>query len=175
MTELMKSEEFGPQDIDSIEVQLPGSSTRTVDNAAMPNINVQHLIAMLLIDVTLTFDSIHDEKRMYDSRILALRRKIALVSSEELAQARPRRQAIVIVRTPDGRVFSKRTFAVRGTPDNPMSQVEVEAKALDLIAPVLGPACGREIVEAVAKLESVPDVTALRRLWQPPEIPGPIA
>jgi 2-methylcitrate dehydratase PrpD len=175
MTELMKSEEFGPQDIDSIEVQLPGSSTRTVDNAAMPNINVQHLIAMLLIDGTLTFDSIHDEKRMYDSRILALRRKIALVSSEELAQARPRRQAIVIVRTPDGRVFSKRTFAVRGTPDNPMSQVEVEAKALDLIAPVLGPACGREIVEAVAKLESVPDVTALRRLWQPPEIPGPIA
>jgi len=92
-----------------------------------------------------------------------------------LAQARPRRQAIVIVRTPDGRVFSKRAFAVRGTPDNPMSQAEVEAKALDLIAPVLGPTAGREIVEALAKLESVPDVTALRRLWQPPETPGPIA
>ena len=31
-----------------------------------PNINVQHLIAMLLIDGTLSFDSIHDETRMHD-------------------------------------------------------------------------------------------------------------
>ena len=175
VTALIESDGIEAQDVESIEVQLPGRSTRTVDNAAMPSINVQHLIAMLLIDRTLSFGSIHDETRLEDPRILALRQNITLLPSEELAQARPRRQAIVIVRTPDGRVFSKRTFAVRGTPDNPMSQVEVEAKALDLIAPVLGPACGREIVEAVAKLESVPDVTALRRLWQPPETPGPIA
>jgi 2-methylcitrate dehydratase PrpD len=74
---------------------------------------------------------------MQDTRILALRAKIALVPSEELAHAMPRRQAIVSVKTRDGRNVSKRTVAVRGTADNPMSQAEIEAKALDLIAAFL--------------------------------------
>ena len=167
MTSLMESDGIGPDDVESIEVQLPGRSTRTVDNAAMPNLNVQHLIAMLLVDGALSFATIHDEQRMQDSRILSLRRKIALVPSEELAHARPRRQAIVIVHTRDGRVLSKRTVAVRGTPDNPMTQAEVEEKALDLIAAVLGAARGREILRAIVKLETMPDITALRQLWQP--------
>ena len=175
VTALIESDGIESHDIESIEVQLPGQSTRTVDNAAMPSINVQHLIAMLLIDRTLSFDAIHDETRLQDSRILALRRNISLVPSEELAQARPRRQAIVSVRMMDGRVLSKRTFAVRGTPDNPMTQAEVEEKALGLMAPVLGAARARAILRATARLETVPDVTTLRRLWQPPKARETIA
>ena len=175
VTALIDSDGIEAHDIESIEVQLPGRSTRTVDNAAMPNLNVQHLIAMLLIDRALSFDAIHDEQRMQDSGILALRRKIALVPSEELAQARPRRQAIVIVRMQDGRVLSKRTVAVRGTPDNPMTQAEVEEKALSLISPVLGASRGRAMLRAIASLEAVPDVTALRRLWHPPKARDPVA
>jgi 2-methylcitrate dehydratase PrpD len=175
VTALIESDGIGPQDVESIEVHLPGRSARTVDNAAMPNLNVQHLMAMLLIDRTLSFHAIHDKKRMRNPGILELRRKIALVSSEELAHARPRRQAIVIVKTQDGRSLSKRTIAVRGTPDNPMTQAEVEAKALDLIADVLGPRRGRAILRAMAHLETVPDVTMLRRLWQPPKARDSIA
>jgi len=78
----------------------------------------------------------------------------------------PRRQAIVIVKTRDGRSLSKRTVAVRGTADNPMTLDEVETKALDLIAPVLGLRRAKAIVRAFAKLETVPDVVQLRRLWQ---------
>jgi 2-methylcitrate dehydratase PrpD len=175
VTSLIESDGIEAQDIASIEIQLPGRSTRTVDNAAMPSINVQHLIAMLLIDRTLSFGSIHDETRLDDSRILALRQNISLVASEELAQARPRRQAIVGVRMKDGRLLSKRTHAVRGTPDNPMTQAEVEDKASGLIVPVVGTARGRAILRAIARLESMPDVTALRRLWQPPKAREAIA
>jgi len=82
-------------------------------------------------------------------------------------QARPRRQAIVDVRTRDGRTLSCRTHAVRGSADNPMSQKEVEGKALDLIGSVLGTRRARAIIKAVARLETIPDVTALRRLWRP--------
>ena len=85
--------------------------------------------------------------------------------------ARPRRQAIVEVKTRDGRSLSRRTRAVRGSADNPMDQAEVEAKALDLIGSVLGARRARAIVRAVARLETIPDVTALRRLWQPPARP----
>jgi len=167
LTALIQSDGIGHHDVESIEVHLPGRSARTVDNAPMPNLNVQHLMAMLLIEGTLSFDAIHDKARMHDSRILGLRRKIALVASEELAHALPRRQAIVIVKTQDGRVLSQRTVAVRGTPDNPMTQGEVEDKALGLIANVLGPRRGRAILRMMASLQTVPDVTALRRLWQP--------
>ena len=100
---LIETERIGPEDVDAIEVHLPPRSARTVDNASMPDINVQHLMAMLLIDGTLSFAAIHDEERMQDSAVLALRRKITLLPSEELTHAIPRRQAIVAIRTRDGR------------------------------------------------------------------------
>jgi 2-methylcitrate dehydratase PrpD len=90
-----------------------------------------------------------------------------LVESDELAQAMPRRQAIVAVKTRDGRSLSKRVLAVRGTADNPMSQAEIEAKAFDLIGSVLGTRRAKAILRAIGSLETVPDVVALRRLWQP--------
>jgi 2-methylcitrate dehydratase PrpD len=104
---------------------------------------------------------------MRDPAILGLRRRITLVASEELMHARPRRQAIVAVKTRDGRSLSRRTLAVRGTADNPMSQAEVEAKALELIGGALGARRAKAMVQAMRKLASIPDVRALRRLWQP--------
>ena len=167
LTVLLKREQIGPGDVDTIEVQLPANSARTVDSAAMPDINVQHLMAMLLIDGTLTFKSIHDAARMQDAGVLALRRRIALSGSDELMHARPRRQAIVTIKTRDGRALTHRTVAVRGTADNPMSEAEVEAKAFDLIAAVLGARRAQAIVQAIGTIETVADVTALRRLWRP--------
>src|SRR5262249_17887168 len=113
------------------------------------------------------FAAIHDRDRMQDSEIRALRHKITLVPSEELMQARPRRQAIVKITTRDGRHLSQRTIAVRGTADNPMTQAEVEAKALDLIGGVFGARRAKAVVQAMRSLEAVPDITALRRLWRP--------
>jgi 2-methylcitrate dehydratase PrpD len=167
LTALMESDRIGAGDVEAIEVHLPGRSARTVDNAPMSNLNLQHLMAMLLVDGALTFESIHDQRRMEEPAILSLRRKISLVESEELAHAMPRRQAIAIVKTHDGRSLSKRVVAVRGTADNPMSQAEVEAKALDLIGGVLGVRRAKAMISAIGNLEAVPDVVALRRVWQP--------
>jgi 2-methylcitrate dehydratase PrpD len=167
MTALMQEEKIGPDNTESIRVHLPTRSARTVDNAPMPDVNVQHLLATLLIDGTLSFKTIHDRDRMQDEKVLALRRRITIVPSEELMHARPRRQAIVEVSTRDRRTLSRRTQAVRGSADNPMSQKEVEAKALDLIGSVLGTPRARAIIKAVAGLETLPDVTALRPSWRP--------
>jgi 2-methylcitrate dehydratase PrpD len=167
LTDLMNRECIGPDDVETIEVHLPSRSARTVDNAAAPELNVQHLMAMLFIDGRLCFESIHNRARMQDTRILALRAKIALVPSEELTHAIPRRQAIVSVKTRDGRNVSKRTVSVRGTADNPMSQAEVEAKALELIGSVLGARRAKALLRAIANLETVLDVATLRRQWRP--------
>jgi 2-methylcitrate dehydratase PrpD len=170
MTYLMENERLEFGQVASIRVHLPTRSARTVDNAPMPDINVQHLLAMLLIDRHLTFHAIHDRSRMDDPEILALRAKIALVPSEELMHARPRRQAIVEVALGNGRTLSRRTVAVRGTADNPMNRDEVEAKALDLLGHAFGTRRAKAIVHTVRTLGEVPDMAALRHLWQPATI-----
>jgi 2-methylcitrate dehydratase PrpD len=134
----------------------------------MPDVNVQHLLATLLIDGALSFETIHDHARMQDPAVLELRRRIRIVPSEELMHARPRRQAIVDAKTRDGRNLSRRTRAVRGSADNPMTQPEVEAKALDLIGGVLGKDRAAELVRTIGRLETVADLTALRPLWSTP-------
>jgi 2-methylcitrate dehydratase PrpD len=153
-------------DIVAIRVHLPTRSARTVDNAPMPDVNVQHLVALLLVDGALTFHSVHDHARMRDPAVLALRRKVEIVPSEELMTARPRRQAIVEIALRDGRTLSHRTRAVRGTADNPMTRAEVEAKALDLMTGVLGSERASKLVEACRSIERIGDMCELRPYWE---------
>jgi 2-methylcitrate dehydratase PrpD len=154
------------EDIVAVRVHLPTRSARTVDNAPMPDINVQHLLALLLVDGSLTFRSVHDHERMLDPIILAVRRRIELVPSQELMEARPRRQAIVEVSLRDGRTLMHRTRAVRGTADNPMTRSEVEAKALDLMVDVLGSGRAEKLVEACRTIEHSQDMCDLRQYWE---------
>src|SRR5581483_8585057 len=166
LSHLMAEHDLAPDQIAALEIQLPTRSARTVDEAPMPDVNVQHLLAMLLIDGSLGFASIHDRDRMVDPAILDLKRRFTLVPSEELMQARPRRQAFVSVTLEDGRSLSHRAVAVRGTADNPMDRDEVEEKALDLIRPVLGARRAARLVEALRGLAEIEHMTALRPLWQ---------
>src|SRR5262245_37792182 len=97
LSHLMEATPFATADIAAIRIALPARSARTVDNAPMPNINVQHLAALLLLDRSLTFQSVHDGTRMHDAAVLAVRRLVELVPSQELMEAQPPRQAIVEV------------------------------------------------------------------------------
>ena len=163
---LMDTKGLAARNIKAITVQLPTGSDRTVDRTPAPDVNIQHLLAMLLIDGTLTFRSIHDHARMGDPAILGLRAKIQVVPSDELLHARPRRQAIVEVDTTDGERHSHRVVAVRGTADNPMERAEVEAKARDLMGGVLGRKRTDTLIGAIRDLAGVKNMARLRPLWQ---------
>ena len=167
MTALMKTHGVTAKTVATITVHLPTRSARTVDDTPMPDVNVQHLLSVLLLDGQLTFHMAHDYGRMADPDITAMKRKISLVGSEELMTARPRRQAIVEVETTDGRKLSHRTIAVRGTADNPMDRREVEDKARDLIADVMGKRRANDIIRAIGKIDSLADVAELQKLWRP--------
>jgi 2-methylcitrate dehydratase PrpD len=167
---LMESDKPAIDEIEAIRVHLPSRSARTVDNAPMPDVNVQHLMALLLVDGRLTFQSVHDHGRMGDEAILAARKNIQIVPSQELMQARPRRQAIVEIALRDGRRLSHRTIAVRGTADNPMTGAEVEAKALDLMVATLGPERAEKLVTACRTIERCGDMTEFRALWELPAL-----
>jgi 2-methylcitrate dehydratase PrpD len=149
-----------------IVVDMPADRLHIVDNRTIPDICLQHLVAMMIVDGGATFASIHDASRMGDPKVLAVRRLVEAAPNEELATAVPARQAIVRIETADGRTLSHRTYEVRGTPGNPMTADEVAAKALDLMAPVLGDARARELIAAVHALDSFGPVSGLRRLLQ---------
>jgi 2-methylcitrate dehydratase PrpD len=161
--------------IKSIAVHLPTRAARTVDNAQMPNINVQHLLALMVVDGGISFASCHDRARMTDKTIRTLKAKIKVIPSDALMRAKPLRQAIVEVTTFDGRKLTRRTKRVRGTLDNPMAREEVVAKARDLMAPILGPRRTDRLIATIFSVEEIKDMTELRRLFAlkpPPKSPG---
>ena len=163
---LMCTHGIGAGDVAGLTVRLPDDRVHLVDDREVPNLCVQHLLAVLLLDGGLGFRAAHDRTRMRDPSILALRRRIRLVPDADLTRALPPRQAIVEIETRDGRRLAQRSRAVRGTPDNPMSRAEVEAKALDLLAPVLNAERARALTTAIRGVERLPSVRALRPLLQ---------
>jgi 2-methylcitrate dehydratase PrpD len=132
----------------------------------MPDICLQHMVAVMLVDGTASFQAAHDKARMQEAGILRQRAKVELVPDEDLERLYPRREAIVEIVLSDGTRLSERVAAVRGTSDNPMTREEVVAKARDLVTPVLGAATARQLIERVLTLETVKDIRTLRPLLQ---------
>ena len=93
-----------------IRVDMPTASMRIVDNSTIPDLCLQHLVALMIVDRGATFASVHDVARMSDPKVLAVRKLVELVPSEELHKAVPARQAIVRIETADGRSLSHRTY-----------------------------------------------------------------
>jgi 2-methylcitrate dehydratase PrpD len=130
----------------------------------MPDICMQHMCAVMLLDGTVSFKSSHDEKRMRDRNVLAVRKKVTLRGDDALTKAMPSREGIVELRLRDGRELRHHTRAVRGTAENPMTRAEVDAKSYDLVAPILGKSRARGLCDAVWALEKLDDMCKLRPL-----------
>lgn len=161
---LMQEHALKLDEVEKIIVRVDPRGAAIVDGRAMPDINMQHMLAVLLLDGKLTFSSAHDLARMRDRRVRAIRSRIELVPTEELTNARPRRQAIVEVHARGNRHLVHRTSAVRGTADNPMTRSEVEEKSRDLLGPVIGTRRTRALIESIWKIEKIQDVRKLRPL-----------
>jgi 2-methylcitrate dehydratase PrpD len=163
---LTRRNRFKGEQVQKVVVRIGGSEAHIVDNRDMPDICLQHMVAVMLIDGTVTFKSAHDKGRMQDPVILALRSRVELVRDEALQRLYPARVAIVEVELRDGSKFSERIDAVRGSAENPMSQEEVVAKAHGLMTPYLGGDKSKSLIDAVLHLEAVVDIRKLRPLLQ---------
>jgi 2-methylcitrate dehydratase PrpD len=130
----------------------------------MPDVNLQYLIAVALIDGALSFDASHSYERMKDPRVLAAKAKVRLVADRSLMDPAAPRSAKVDVQLRDGRVVSHFTRHAPGTKENPLDTAGVSAKARGLIAPVLGTARAETIIQRVNGLESVASVRELAAL-----------
>jgi 2-methylcitrate dehydratase PrpD len=118
----------------------------------MPNVNAQHIAAVMLLDGGLTVAASHDYQRMADPLVVDLRRKI------ELRSGAAEQGTSVRVELVDGRVLVEQVQPTGGLPQ----PEDVQRKALELIGPLTGERAARELTDQVLRMEEVANVRSLR-------------
>lgn len=161
---LIKKHGLKFKDVQSIIARLPSDGARTVNNRNMPDINLQHILAVALLDGGLTFEAAHSYERMSDPAVFEVKKRITLVEDPELSVAEIQRQGIVEVITKDAAKLREHVVSVRGTAENPMTTEEVEKKCSELLRPVLGEGPTQKLIDKIWNLEKVRDVRELRPL-----------
>jgi len=163
---LRKKRPFDAGQVQSVIVRVASSEAALVNNREMPDICLQYMVAVMLLDQTASFRSSHDKARMQEPPVQRQRAKVQLISDPELERRLPRREATVEITFSDGTKLAEHVDAVRGTAENPMSREEVIAKSRDLMAPVLGKPNTESLIDKLLSLEQLKSVRELRPLLQ---------
>jgi 2-methylcitrate dehydratase PrpD len=124
---------FEADQVKQVVVRLSTSAAPKVDNVQSPDLCLQYLVAVMLLDRTVSFAAAHDKARMVDPAIQRERAKVVVTAEEELERQLPRRVAIVEITLHDGTKLREENDTVRGTPGNPMSQDEIVGKVEEKI------------------------------------------
>src|SRR5262249_55123149 len=161
---LRKEHNLTPANVDRIIAKLPADGAGIVNNSAMPDVNLQYLIAVGLNDRTVSYDASHSYERMKDPQVLAVKQRVELVGDRDLMDPAAPRSANVEVRLRDGRTVTHFTRHAPGTKENPLDTAGVAAKARTLIAPVLGDQRCEQVITRINTLESASSIRDLVRL-----------
>jgi 2-methylcitrate dehydratase PrpD len=151
-------------DIKAITAHVPDDRVLIVRDRDMPDVDLKHVLAVALIDGTMTFEASHSYERMKDPAVLAIRERITLIGDPELRTAKIKRGGIVEITTTDGAKLREHVELVRGRPANPMSDEEIEQKCTDLMQPVLGEERTSRLIDRIWNLEKVKNMRDLRPL-----------
>ncbi|HZM45521.1 MAG TPA: MmgE/PrpD family protein [Burkholderiales bacterium] len=165
LRDLIQQHNLSADEVEKVTARLPDKELEIVNNRPTPDICLQHLLAVMLQDGTVTFKSAHDFRRMRDPKILALRSRIEAVGDPDLTDTQRRWRCVMEIRLKDGRTLNHQTMAAKGSFENPLTPEEENEKALDLIVPVLGRSRSRKLLEVLWAFDRLPDVRVLRRLY----------
>ena len=67
------------ENVERIVVRLPADGAGIVDNSSMPDVNLQYIIAVALVDGAVSFADSHSHERMADPQIRAVKERVQLV------------------------------------------------------------------------------------------------
>ena len=101
------------------------------------------------------------EQKLKDKKVLALMRKVRLKVDHEIEEKGWDRAARLTVTLGDRQRHSKLVIHFKGTPLNPMSGTQVEDKARKLTREILSPRQLARLVDSVANLEKIADVSKI--------------
>jgi 2-methylcitrate dehydratase PrpD len=158
---LRREQSLTPASVDRIVATLPEDGARIVNDRSMPDVNLQYLIAVALVDGTVSFDASHSYERMKDPQVLDVKRRVELVGDRGLMDPAAPRSARVEVRLRDGRTVNRFTRHAPGTKENPLDTAGVNAKARSLMEPVIGARRTSAVIDRIHALDTVTDVRDL--------------
>ncbi len=118
--------------------------------------------AIALIEGNARESQFTDEK-VNRQDVVSLRDRVRAVVEPGLGEG----QAVVTVRTEDGREFQERVEAASGTPGNPVPDDELVEKFMELVLPVLPKEKAERLVEEVGRLERLDDLSRVIDLATP--------
>ncbi|HEX9146921.1 MAG TPA: MmgE/PrpD family protein [Candidatus Binatia bacterium] len=102
-----------------------------------------------------------DEKKLKDKNVLAMMRKIRLNADPEIEQRGWDRAARVTVDLKNKQRHSTLVIRFKGTPQNPLSHLEVEDKARKLTRAILSERRLEHLFKAVQRLEKIADISRI--------------
>src|SRR5688572_25065532 len=76
---LRQQRPFGADEVTDVVIRLAPTVGAVVDNRDIPDICLQHMVAVMLIDGTASFAAAHDSARMQDATVLRQRGKVRYV------------------------------------------------------------------------------------------------
>ncbi|MBI2181725.1 MAG: MmgE/PrpD family protein [Deltaproteobacteria bacterium] len=159
---LRRDHGLSESNVERIVVRLPEDGARIVNDRSMPDVNCQHIIAVALVDGTVSFADSHSYERMADPQVRAAKERVTLVADRALMDPAAPRSGLVEVTLRDGRTVSHFTRHAPGTKENPLDTDSVNAKARLVMEPVLGAERTEIIIRRVNALEEMVDVRELR-------------
>jgi 2-methylcitrate dehydratase PrpD len=84
LLQIIGEHRVGADDVDYLVARVPENGGRIVNDRNMPNVNLQYILSVALLDGGLTFAAAHSYERMKDPRVLAVKSRIKLELDPEL-------------------------------------------------------------------------------------------
>jgi 2-methylcitrate dehydratase PrpD len=163
--ELICEHKLKPDHIEKITARVPEQELRVVDNRDMVDISLQHLLAVMALDGTMTFKASHDYKRAHDPKVRKMRERVEAIADPSIPAPVRGWRCVMEIRLKDGRTVTAQTMAAKGNSENPLERQDVTEKALDLMGPALGKGRSQKLIDALFDIKRTKDVRALRPLY----------
>jgi 2-methylcitrate dehydratase PrpD len=163
LLKLRREHNLTPATVDHIVVRLPEDTIGIVSNSPMPDVNCQYLMATALVDGGVSFANSHSREHMTAPQIRAVMELVQVIGDPKLNDPAAPRGGVIEVVLKDGSTVSKHTRFPPGTKENPLDTETMNAKARDLMGPVLGTERTEAAIRRLNALEQVNDVAELVR------------
>ncbi len=160
LLEIMREQGLRPEDITSIDAELPHSSVPVVDANPLWTHNRQYVLALAAYEKAVDYDHFH-EPWISEPRIAELASRVTLRGNDELEAAFPAAKgAHLVVHTRRGD-FARQVPLPVGHRDRPISEEQLDQKFDRLCGPVLSSAATSTLRGLLREVEKLPSAAEL--------------
>jgi 2-methylcitrate dehydratase PrpD len=143
-------------EVDSYQVALDVTGNAQPRTAFEAKFSLPYVVAHALLHGSVRLNAF-DPERLADRELRALMEKVQLRADPALSAGFPTmRSARLKITLADGRVLEHFSPYRKGDPEAPLSDAEIDAKFVELVAPVLGSAGADRLLGQLWRMESMP-------------------